>query len=165
MPPTRLEKLKTYSYFAVLVIGIGLALYGALSFLFSWMPHRWGSYDEEGEWTTTAMSLSLFGAFIGLFGLLSSLEKTAAKVSELQKKVSDLQLRQTMAASFDKLLQREVAAFASILAYPETAATRLAKIEQEIKEAESTRAVFLDDARICRDLVDTFRQAMNGGRR
>jgi hypothetical protein len=160
--PTRVEKLKKYSYFAVLFVGTFLALYGALSFLFSWMPHRWGTFDDDGEWTTTAHGLSMLGAFVGMFTLLFGLEKTVEKVSE----ISELKLRQSKSEAFCKLLQREVGHFGRMLAYPETAAAdHLARVEQEIEEAEKSGTVYYEDARICRDLVGTLRRAMTEERR
>lgn len=149
--PPELEKLTAYSYYVVVCVSAFLSLFGALSFLFSWMPHRWGTYDE-GEWTTTATALSMLGAFYGTILLVGGLGKTA-------KKVSDLQLRQTRAEAFYRLLQREVGHFGSILRHPESAADRFAKTEQEIEEAERTQAIFVEDARVCRDLVAVLRRA------
>jgi len=71
----RLDKLKMYSYYAVLWVGIGLALYGSLRFLFSWMPHRW--VDDNGNWI--GMFPSIMGAFFGMGALVSGLGQTVDK--------------------------------------------------------------------------------------
>jgi hypothetical protein len=143
------DRLKRISYCAVVVVGIFISLYGAFDFLFSWMPHGWGGYDEDGEWQSTASHYSALGAFFGGVALLSGLEITAEKVSELQR-------RQSESEAFNKLLRRAVARFGR----PETAADHFAKLEQEIDKAESSGAVCFDDARICDDLISIFRLAM-----
>jgi hypothetical protein len=43
------RSLLAYSYYGVTILSIGLALYGALIFLFSWMPHRWVVYGEDSD--------------------------------------------------------------------------------------------------------------------
>jgi hypothetical protein len=147
------DRLKRISYFAVVVAGIFIGLYGAFDLLFSWMPHGWGSYDEDGEWRSSASELSGLCAFFGGITLLGGLENAAEKVSELQ-------LRQSKSEAFNTLLKCEVEHFGSILRWPETAADHFAKLEQEIDKAERSRAVCFDDARICRDLIGIFRWAM-----
>jgi hypothetical protein len=147
------DQLKRISYCAVVGVGIFIGLHGAFDLLFSWMPHGWGSYDEDGEWVSTAgywaMACTLFGGAV----LLGGLEETA-------KKVSELHLRQSKSEAFDKLLKREVEHFRSILRYPETAADHFAKLEQEIEQAQRSDAVDFGDARICDDLISIFRLAM-----
>jgi len=147
------DQLKRISYFVVLAAGIFICLYGAFDLLFSWMPHGWGSYDEDGEWESTASYLSGLGAFSGGVVLIGGLEAMAEKVSELQ-------LRQSKSKAFNELLKREVAHFGSILTWPETAADHLAKLEQEIEQAQRSGAVDFEDARICGDLIGIFRWAM-----
>jgi len=156
------DRLKRISYFAVVVVGIFICLHGAFDLLFSWMPHRWGSYTEEAEWVTNARALSMLGAFFGGVGLIAGLENTAEKVSKLQK-----------LEAFNVLLKSELGHFESILRWPTAARIRptaadlarridrlaadhIAKVEQEIKEAKRSGAVCFDDARICDDLIRIF---------
>jgi hypothetical protein len=160
------DQLKRISYFAVVVVGLFICLHGAFDLLFSWMPHRWGRYTEEGEWVTSVRALSMLGAFFGGVALLAGLENTAEKVSKLQK-----------LEAFYVLLKSEVGHFESILRWPTAARIRptaadldrridrlaadhIAKVEQEIKEAKRSGAVCFDDARICDDLIGIFRLAM-----
>ena len=147
------DRLKRISYFAVVVVGIFICLHGAFDLLFSWMPHRWGSYDEDGEWLSTASYLSGLFAFFGAVALIGGLEAMAEKVSELQ-------LRQSKSKALNELIKREVAHFGSILRWPETEADHFAKLEQEIEQAQRSGAVDFEDARICGDLIGIFRWAM-----
>jgi hypothetical protein len=147
------DHLKRISYFAVVGAGIFIGLYGAFDLLFSWMPHGWGGYDEDGEWESTASYLSGLGAFFGGVALIGGLESMAEKVSELQ-------LRQSKSKAFNELIKREVAHFGWILSWPETAADHLARLEQEIEQAQRSGAVDFEDARICGDLIGIFRWAM-----
>jgi hypothetical protein len=57
------------------MISFGLAVYGALVFLFSWMPHRWVSYSEDGDPMWMAANLAGLGAFFGVIALLQFLMK------------------------------------------------------------------------------------------
>jgi hypothetical protein len=147
------EQLKRISYFAVVVVGIFICLYGAFDLLFSWMPHRWGSYTEDGEWESTASYLSGLGALSGGVMLIGGLEAMAEKVSELQ-------LRQSKSKAFNELIKREVAHFGWTYRSPEIAADHLAKLEQEIEQAQRSGAVDFEDARICGDLIGIVRWAM-----
>src|SRR5215471_17003208 len=95
--PKKYDKLKMNSYFVAGFISLGLALYGVLVFLFSWMPHRWVSYDDDGDPMWMAANLAGLGAFFGAVALLQFLMKTHGKFLELHR----LQLRQAKADAFD----------------------------------------------------------------
>lgn len=75
LPPHHYKKWEKLAGIAAL--GGVLALYGAFSLLFSWIPRRWG-YAEEMGVTLTIL------AFFGTAWLLDHLKKTAVKISELQ---------------------------------------------------------------------------------
>jgi hypothetical protein len=137
----KLEKLKQYSYYAVVLLGFALALYGSLIFLFSWMPHRW--HDEDGMWEAT--SISILGAFWGTLALLSGLGKTADKIFKLK-------FREAKAEAFQKLIEQELDQFGWALRHPE---------QHKIEEAEKSRTIYDENARVCRNLVSSFRMALS----
>ena len=157
---TKIEKLKSYSYYAVVFLGTFLVLHSALDFLFSWMPHRWGVHDEDGEWRTTAELLSMLGAFFGMLALLFGFEITVEKISELQSRQTELRSRQTKADAFKKMIAKELSNFARISKFPaKDAADSFVKLEQEIDEAEKTFVIYREDANVGRQLIDVFRRA------
>lgn len=142
---TRFERLKAYSYVGLVLLSFGFALYGSLIFLFSWMPHRWASYDEDGDPIWIATGLAGMGALAGAVALADGLEKTVDKVSKLR-----------MAEAFEKLIKQEVDQLGA--AYPKLTADLLAKLEHQIEAAVNTRTIYIEDARVCRDLLDIFRR-------
>jgi hypothetical protein len=113
--PGKLDKLTAYSYFVAVLLSFGLALYGALLFLFSWMPYEWLHYDEDGDEYWMTSWLAGMGALFGTGFLLSGLEKTKAKILEL----GDLQLREAKAKAFEKQIKNELDQIRWILPHSE----------------------------------------------
>lgn len=165
---TALEKLATrtmrqetkggYVYWAVVFLAVGIALYGALIFLFSWMPHRWVAYTEDGDpmWKaeTLAGTLTLFGTMAFIQGLTHA----HSRILEL----SESQSREEKAKAFKGLIEGELHLFAELLHYPEMyeAFEQFAlRLEHKIDEAERKFEIFPDNARVCRSLLATFRMA------
>ncbi len=82
----RSEKYGMFKYLAWLtlaMIGIGICIYHGLAFLFSWMPHSWGTYDEEGEFQTWAEGLAGIGAFLGSLAIITGFVEAAHKFNKL----------------------------------------------------------------------------------
>ena len=111
--PGTFDKLKVGSYYGAVLLSFGLAVYGALFFLFSWMPYEWLHYDEDGDEYWMASWLAGMGAFFGTGFLLYGLEKTKAKILKL----GDLQLGEAKARTFEKLIKSELAEIRWILPY------------------------------------------------
>jgi hypothetical protein len=112
--PGKLDKLTAYSYYGAVLLSFGLALYGALLFLLSWMPYDWLHYDEDGD-DGSAVQLAVMGAFFGTGFLLSGLEKTKAKILELGRS----QLREAKARAFENLIKKELYEIRWILPHSE----------------------------------------------
>jgi hypothetical protein len=93
------------------------------------MPHEWIQYDDDGNAIWTAEALSTVGAFFGMIGLLSGLEHTSDKLSELQ-------IRASKSAEFEKLIKRELNQIGWIVRDPSRAAKVLGKLELEIMDAD-----------------------------
>jgi hypothetical protein len=102
--PGTFDKLKVGSYYVAVLLSFGLALYGALVFLFSWMPYEWLHYDQDGDEYWMASWLAGMGAFFGTGFLLYGLEKTNAKILKL----GDLQLGEAKERAFVKLIKNEL---------------------------------------------------------
>jgi len=152
-----LEKLKINGYYLIVLMGVGLALYGALIFLFSWMPRQWVNYDEDGDPIWVAQWLASLGAFFGAFALLGALEKAP----ELQKQISRLQDHVTKAEAFNKLIRREIDQYSWITRMPETdRQNSFVRLDREIDEAK----IFAEDARVCRDLLRILRETVPASR-
>jgi hypothetical protein len=128
---TSFERLKAYSYVGLVLLSFVLAVYGSLIFLFSWMPRS----DNVVGW-------SWIGAFVGAVALVSGLENTVEKASKLQ-----------MAEAFEGLIKQEVD---QIRGRELITADLLAKLEQQIEAAVNNRTIYIEDARVCRDLLDIF---------
>jgi hypothetical protein len=84
-PDAKLATIKGYSLVIVSWIGIGIIIYHGISFLFSWMPHSWGHYNDDDEYETTAEALAFLGAFFGSMALLDSLSEAAHKTVKLKQ--------------------------------------------------------------------------------
>jgi hypothetical protein len=155
--PTRFDKLKEGSYYVAVFLSLGLALYGVLVFLFSWMPHQWVSYDEDGDrpmWM--AANLAGIGAFFGAVALMSFLMKTHGQFLELHR----LQQRQAKADAFDKLLNYELTQIRLMLQRSGGLDADVPVwIERAIDKAEKDHTIFDEDAEVCRDLLNIFRMA------
>jgi hypothetical protein len=99
------------AYCLAVLLSFGLALYGALLFLLSWMPYEWLHYDEDGDESWMASWLAYGGAFFGTGFLLYGLEKTKAKILKL----GDLQLGEAKERAFENLIKKELAEIRWIL--------------------------------------------------
>ncbi len=150
----RFHTLTNNSYCTIVVLGVALALYGSLSFLFSWMPQEWIEYDEDGNAIWIAETLSTVGAFFGMIGLLSGLEHSSNKLSELQ-------IRAAKSAEFEKLIKRELNEIRWIVRDPEMAAKVLRTLELEIREADKKRLIYNDDAGVCLNMLGIFQTAIS----
>jgi hypothetical protein len=150
----KFEELKLNSYYAVVLLGISLTLYGSLIFLFSWMPHQWATYSEEGNPILISTMLSILGALFGTPALLVGLERTASKISELT-------FREAKAEAFQKLIKQELDQFGRVLRHSELEAELLVKLENKIEEAEKSRTIYPEDAGVCRNLLSTLRMALS----
>jgi len=132
-----------YSFYTLAVLfSFGFALYGALLFLFSWMPHWW-LYGEG--WM--AQLLAGLGAFWGAFALPYFLKETQAKFLELHR--SKLQLK-----AFETRLPEFAGCFGK---YPEQDA--FARLKREIDEGEKSHTMYQEDVEVCRYLLHIFRKA------
>lgn len=132
-----------YSFYTLAVLlSFGFALYGALLFLFSWMPHWW-LYGEG--WM--AQLLAGLGAFWGAFALPYFLKETQAKFLELRRS----KLR---AKAFETRLPEFAGCFGK---YPEQDA--FARLKREIDEAEKSHTMYQEDIEVCRYLLAVFRKS------
>ena len=125
------EKFEHYAYFWAVLIGLGLAIYGAVLFLFSWMPHRWVSYSEDGDPIWWAELLAGNAAFFGALSLGHYIEKSADAFSKLQNQC-------TKAETFREIIEDELRQLSFVLRQPEAAADCFKRITKEIDEAEGS---------------------------
>jgi hypothetical protein len=149
------RELLLYSYLGAVALSVGLALYGSLIFLFSWMPHRWVTYGEEGDPIWKAALLSGMGAFFGTGALLDGLIKAQAKISELDR----WKLHAEKKRAFEELIKHELAEIGSMLRYSALERDVFVRLERKIDEAEKVHKIYPGDAEVCRDLLATFRTA------
>jgi hypothetical protein len=170
---TRGDEIKVYSYYVVVFLSGGLALYGALLFLFSWMPHRWVTYSDDGDPTWNAEMFAFMGAVAGTLALMQGLLHAYAKILELHR-------AQPRHKKFEDLIKRELSQIDSMLRYPARARNfqmgdvshrrlleerdhqlrdTLPRLEHEIDEAETKFEIFRENAEVCRRLISTFRTA------
>ena len=149
----RFDKLKAYSYFVVVLLGFGLALCGALIFLFSWMPDRWVTLGKDLMWIPEGLLGT--GVLFGTVALTQQLTKTHAKLLELHH--SQLRLRKVN--SFEQLIKRELAQIGRMLRRSKLEADALVGLGREIDEAEEGHKIYPQHVELCREMLDLFRIA------
>ena len=116
------------------------------------MPYRWVSHGENPTWV--AAILAGIGAFIALVALMGVLLKTQAKFLELHR----WQLRDAKEEAFQKLWKYELTTISLIYRSPEPESDAVCeRLKRDIDEAEKGHTIFVEDAEVCRDLLNTFR--------
>lgn len=80
-PPRRfgeIDREPRWIRFAIgpwIVIGLGVFVYYAVFPIIDAIPFDWGSYDEEGEWTSTRDYIRFALTLVGMLALMDTLEK------------------------------------------------------------------------------------------
>jgi Ankyrin repeat len=77
------------AYLFMVLLGVGLCIYGGMIRLLSWMPHSW--VDSDG--TLTAQSLAGVSATMGALGLIVISMKTAHGFDDLVAAIRDLTIK------------------------------------------------------------------------
>ena len=65
--------------------GLGCAIYRFALFGLSWMPHSWGSIDEDGKWEWTGTSLAWTLAVIATILVLTGMAHIAGRLTAAEK--------------------------------------------------------------------------------
>jgi hypothetical protein len=103
--PENLRDSIRWAYVLFAWLGIGISIYGAITFLFSWVPKSsgavggWGSYNEDGEFEPPVV-----GFFLALFGSLTLL----TSLVRVPRAIHDLETANDAITHFYTLLRRQI---------------------------------------------------------
>jgi hypothetical protein len=147
------NSIKEHSHLLAVMFSFGLVLYGALVFLFSWMPDQWITYYEDGDQMRTAESLAGTAALMGAFALPQVLTDTQAKFVKLNWELDRLKGREASADAFERELSTMLQWFQS----PGLQADVFVRLERAIDEAE--KGYDREQEQIYRNLLNVFQKA------
>jgi hypothetical protein len=75
--PNNKPDIITVAYLTATFVGFATIIYNGTEFLFSWMPHSWGSYNEDNEFDMLSQTLAGWCAMSGSFALVTGLSQAA----------------------------------------------------------------------------------------